>query len=441
MDYGPILSDSWSFVWRNRIMWLLGFLAALGSGGSGGSGGNFNFNTNSGSFDIPGANEPDSETIRQIERLMQSLAEGNWPAFNEILASLIGVTLPTILMLIAFVVMIFIGLWIIGLVARVGLITLVYPGKEPSESSIDAVVRVGLQSFWRLLGLKIILFLIPIAVIFGLAFFAIMSLFFTAFADAVSSNDASAAFAVVPALMCCFVCLFVPGALLLTFIDAFAFRGIVIKNMGIFEAVGHGWAVSTRNLGRVLVLGFIFLVIGLIFGFIISLAILGPLFVILMATAGDSFSFTDITTIPIILIAIGVIAVMVIGAAISALLVAWQSAAFTMLYVKLTGTHPQHTIQDPSPNVPLGESAMVANEVEQEPSRGEPPQGDTDTIHHELTQPPMPQELPQGESTMTPSAAEEKPIYEVLSEELQQKEADIASDDVEQASTPKTSSS
>ncbi|MGD8904906.1 MAG: hypothetical protein PVI67_15190, partial [Anaerolineae bacterium] len=37
MDYGKILTRAWEITWRWKILWILGFLAALGSGGGGGS--------------------------------------------------------------------------------------------------------------------------------------------------------------------------------------------------------------------------------------------------------------------------------------------------------------------------------------------------------------------------------------------------------------------
>ena len=38
MDYGKILRRAWEITWRWKVLWLLGFLAALGNGGGGGGG-------------------------------------------------------------------------------------------------------------------------------------------------------------------------------------------------------------------------------------------------------------------------------------------------------------------------------------------------------------------------------------------------------------------
>ena len=48
MDISNILSRSINIVWRNKALWVLGFLVALGSGG-GGSGSHFNLPSGSGS--------------------------------------------------------------------------------------------------------------------------------------------------------------------------------------------------------------------------------------------------------------------------------------------------------------------------------------------------------------------------------------------------------
>ena len=36
MDYGRVLTRAWEITWRWKILWILGFLAALGSGSGGG---------------------------------------------------------------------------------------------------------------------------------------------------------------------------------------------------------------------------------------------------------------------------------------------------------------------------------------------------------------------------------------------------------------------
>jgi hypothetical protein len=53
MQYGALLKRAWNIVWRNKVMWVFGFLAALGSGGGGGSNGGGN-SGRSGNFTTPG---------------------------------------------------------------------------------------------------------------------------------------------------------------------------------------------------------------------------------------------------------------------------------------------------------------------------------------------------------------------------------------------------
>ena len=61
MDYGNLLKRSWDIVWHNKFMFILGFLAALGSGGSNPSSrANGNFNYQFGPEDVP------SEMLDQI---------------------------------------------------------------------------------------------------------------------------------------------------------------------------------------------------------------------------------------------------------------------------------------------------------------------------------------------------------------------------------------
>ena len=41
MDFGKVLSRAWEITWRWKVLWVLGFLAALGQGTGGGSGPQF----------------------------------------------------------------------------------------------------------------------------------------------------------------------------------------------------------------------------------------------------------------------------------------------------------------------------------------------------------------------------------------------------------------
>ena len=52
MDYGNLLKRSWDIVWHNKFLFILGFLAALGSGGSSPNGNNANYTFDA--SDMPG---------------------------------------------------------------------------------------------------------------------------------------------------------------------------------------------------------------------------------------------------------------------------------------------------------------------------------------------------------------------------------------------------
>ena len=66
MQYGTLLSRAWHIIWRNKIIWLFGFLAALGSGGGGG--GNFNYRFGSGDLSGSGGSGLPPELGRLLTR-------------------------------------------------------------------------------------------------------------------------------------------------------------------------------------------------------------------------------------------------------------------------------------------------------------------------------------------------------------------------------------
>src|SRR5512138_3355484 len=105
MDFGGILSRAWQIVWRWKVLWILGFLAALGQG-TGGANSGFSFGS-------------------------QDFQTGNFPNF----------TLPAaaeglIIALACLAVIVAIALWVVSVIARGGLIAGVAQVEEEGSTSL-----------------------------------------------------------------------------------------------------------------------------------------------------------------------------------------------------------------------------------------------------------------------------------------------------------------
>jgi hypothetical protein len=128
------------------------------------------------------------------------------------------------------------------------------------------------------------------------------------------------------------LCIIFVLALVIAGIDLFAVRGLVIHNMGVIEAIRHGWATLRNNLGEIIVVALILFVVGLLFGLGVGLVLVpfglifaAPTFLSLMA--GGELNLGVLATTGAGLLCLGLV-----GAILNAIWVAYQSTTFTLAY-------------------------------------------------------------------------------------------------------------
>lgn len=304
MDYGDTIRRGWNVAWDNKWLWLLGFLAALGSGISSTS----NYSVNS--EDMAGA------TGGISPEMATALAGG-------------------VLLLVCLFFIIGVLLWLVSLAARGGLITAVSDLDKGQKSSFGQAFRQGWRKVLPLAGMTILLFAVLFVLIFILAV-VFAGTIAGAIASAASDNQGIAA--VLGSLgiaLLCLLCLVLPLGILLSLIYPFAYRGMMLRGMGVVDAIRHGWRVLRDHLGPILLLGLIFFVISLIISFIVAaivaaVGIGGGLFSLLL-TGGE------VTTAQMVAAGLGLLAVTLVFAAINAVITTWRSATFTLAYEQWTG--------------------------------------------------------------------------------------------------------
>jgi hypothetical protein len=314
----------WQHTWKNKWLWLLGFLAALGSGGgSSYSSSNYQF----GSGD-----------------LAQTQISPEW------WAALAGGAL--VLVCIFFIVGIL--LWLVSLAARGGLITSVAELDRGETSSFGKAFRQGWRKVLPLAGMTILLFAVIIILVIVLAV-AFAGTLAGALASASSGGDGGQGMtAILGSLgigLLCLLCLLFPLSIILSLIYPFAYRGMMLRDLGVMDAIRHGWRVLRDNPAHVLVLGIIFFVINLIIG-AIGAAILG----LLGLSTGlfqTLFSGAQVTTNQWVTTGLGLLAVVIVFSLISAVVTAWRSATFTLAYQQWTGKEPLKESAAPLAPTPL----------------------------------------------------------------------------------------
>src|SRR5512139_791597 len=133
MDVGRTLSRAWQITWRWKLLWILGFFAALGQGGNAANSG-YSFSS-------------------------QDFQNGNMPNFNLPPAAgglIVGLACLGIIVGIA--------LWVISIIARGGLIAGVAQVEDEGSTSLGRAWAVGQSRFWTLFGIGVLVAL-PILVI------------------------------------------------------------------------------------------------------------------------------------------------------------------------------------------------------------------------------------------------------------------------------------
>ncbi len=318
MDYGNLLKRSWDIVWNNKFLFILGFLAALGSGGSNPSSrANGNFNYQFGPEDVP------SEMLDQVTQF--------WAQYG---ALVIGV--------ICLGVIVSIILWLVRLVAQAGMISAVDRIEAGEKMTFSETFSAGVGKLGRMVGVNVVMYG-PFTLFGLLAGGAGLATAWTAISSAAagaSQADIEAMFGglgIFWVCVACVACLIVPLVLFVTVIYPFAQRGAILQDLGVIDSIRHGWQVVKVNAGDVILLVVLFIVLGIVFG-LATFIVLLPLALVSLAPgiasmvmSGGSFDAGNI-----LLLAGGGICIGLVGAAVNSIMVAFRSTAVTLAYQEFT---------------------------------------------------------------------------------------------------------
>jgi hypothetical protein len=300
MEYGKVLSRAWEITWRWKVLWILGFLAALGSGGGGGGGSSYSGDTNQWGY-----------TFQRVPTEIWVLIAG-----IACLAILIGI-----------------AIWVISVIARGGLIAGVQQVEEEGSTTFGSAWRVGVKRFWTLFGISVLTALpILILVVVGIVVFALL------IAGTVGAVDRAAeiggAIGGITLALCggVFCCGMVILGIVLDQIRKYAERAAILEGLGWIDAFKRGWEVLKNNIGPTLVFWFIFLVIGLVLVIFVG----GGAFVV-AAPLAAIFSNTNPGAWVIAPLCCGGLLAFIIFALIGSIVETFTSATWTLAYREMTG--------------------------------------------------------------------------------------------------------
>lgn len=285
MNYGELISDAFRITWRNKFLWFFGFFVAGTGGGSfnlpsnfGGAGGGGSDFGDPGGF--PENSLETSQTLAQGFPLGQSGPFQGLPDNFVLIAVLVGIV--ALLLFLVFVAL--------SLISDGGLADSVAAIQRGEERRFRSTWRAGLSNLWRVLGLKIMLFIISLGLLVailllpGLAFGAVFLL-----TESVGWRVAVGILAGLFALAL-MLAVFTPFWI----VGKFALRGMIVRRDRVLASIGEGYGLFRRNLGRSLLVGLI--MIGVSIGVSIALLILLVVLGIVLAIPAIALFIAEYTT-------------------------------------------------------------------------------------------------------------------------------------------------
>lgn len=315
MDYGDLLKRSWHIVWNNKFMFVLGFLAALGSGGGSGggnSGTNFSPSSSGGDeFNLP------PEFAANIEQY--------WAEFAGVLIALV-----------CFFVILGIVFWLVSLVGQTGLISSAARIDAGEEATLGEAFAEGTAKLGKMIGLNLVLY--GPFILFGLIAFGVIGALVgpAVFAEMAGTggNIDSVAGAIGGFTVCFGIigCLLVPVGILVNIIYPFAQRGLILQEHGVIDSIRHGWKVVREHVGEVVLLIILFLVIGIAFSIVAAIVLIPLALLIFLPTIFTMIDSGTFEVINILFLIGGGICLGLLGAAINSIMVAFRSTTVTLAY-------------------------------------------------------------------------------------------------------------
>ncbi|GAB4280715.1 MAG: hypothetical protein Kow0080_33830 [Candidatus Promineifilaceae bacterium] len=310
MDYGELVSRGWRITWNNKFLWVLGFLAALGS-----ASGNFNSGNN-------------------ISQRMNS--GGISPDLIAVIGA-VGAVFACIIFIVAIV------FTLVSLVARGGLIDAVARIDDGETVTLGEAFAAGTAKIWSLLGMGVLLYLpyfVLIMVGVSMVIFGVIaSAGGVALFDSVESIRTDAFLGAMGIFFVCFfalMCVLIPVGVFLQFIHAFAFRGIMLQGLGAVDGIRHGWQILRENAGEILMLAILFFFIGLVYSFATMIVLMPLALVLFVPLFTSTMRGGDVGMFEMLVLVGGGICVGIFGALLNSIITTWRSATFTLAYREFT---------------------------------------------------------------------------------------------------------
>lgn len=319
LDFGTILSRAWKITWDNKVLWIFGILAGLGSGGG---------SSNTGSRFSNFGNAPRGQPPELPPRIQEF--------FNRFEPGMLAAIIGGILCVAIIIFLVILALSIMG---RGGLIGGVQLVEANGTVTFGEAWNAGLRHFWTLFLIGLLVFIITLVlgliliipgailagVTFGIGFICFIPL----------------------------LCVFFVAVIILSVIANFAQIAAVLEGLSVVDALRRGWEVLRANIAPIIILGIILVVVHFIISFVASLPILLIVVPAMIGMVGLANESQAVGTTSLAIAAACFCLYLPVLLVIGGILQTWVTSAWTLAYQQLTrppaplGSMPAPTIVHP----------------------------------------------------------------------------------------------
>jgi len=266
MKYTDIIKRAFRIAWTHKSLWLLGFLASLGSGGSGG-----NFST--------GGNAGGREGTTELPGWMDTSQISRWLAENS------GAIMAAICVLLCVFFVLWLVMLVLGEIGQGGLIANVNEIERDGRPGFGDGWRAGVARVRTLVGMRLLLS-IP-GILLGLIFVSILVISVVGTAgSAVGGRNSDEMIAMLLSagaigflcLVFPLLCVFVIYSIAVGILETFGRRAIMLENLGAVDGIKRGWELFRSRLGDSIVLAILMAIIRTVLAIfiVVLVAIIAP---------------------------------------------------------------------------------------------------------------------------------------------------------------------
>lgn len=312
INISAILGRAWRLTWQHKVLWIFGFLAALGSGSA-----------------------PNPNSRWEVERRGRGpdVDLGEWgrriEVFFESVSPAVWVAIITVLLLVALVI------YLLSVLGRGGLIGGILAADSTGTVSFGQAWAAGQRNFGRIFVIRLVVFLVGLVVtLFGLGAVAlgVLAAMGLNAVDLLPVATLGTLGCLVP-LICILALLMIP----LQIVTYFAELAAVIEDLSPRAAFRRAWAVLRANLGSLLLLGILVILVGIGVGIVTALVFLPLAAPVILLAVGLYNGAANTTLAGAALLGLCLVVLIPLAMLLRAALETWSTAAMVLGWRRVTG--------------------------------------------------------------------------------------------------------